>query len=301
MQIPSNGLQLEVDDRGPRDAEALVLVMGLGMQLTAWPEPLVQALVGQGLRVIRFDNRDAGLSQGLDHLGVPSLGWAALKHTLRLPIRAPYALADMAEDALGVLDALGVDRAHLCGASMGGMIVQHLAARHPSRVRSLSLLMTSSGSRSLPQPAAAVQRALLSRPRGSTPEAVVEHLERLMRLIGSERDVADPPAVLRERLQATVRRAWRPQGTARHLLAVAADGDRSRMLQHLRMPTLVLHGQADPLIPVAAAQDLAHRIQGASLQRIPHMGHDLPLALLPRLAAAIGSHCLAHGADSGAA
>jgi pimeloyl-ACP methyl ester carboxylesterase len=297
MQVHANGLRIEVDDRGPRQADPIVLVMGLGMQLIAWPEALVDALLAQGLRVIRFDNRDAGLSQGMDHLGVPSLAWAALKHTLRLPVRAPYTLADMAADTVGVMDALDIERAHVCGASLGGMVVQHLAARHPARVRSLCLLMTSSGARHLPQPAAAVRRALLSRPRGSSPEAVIEHLERLMRLIGSASDVADPPAVLREKLQASVQRAWRPQGTARQLLAVAADGDRSRLLHHVRAPTLVLHGQSDPLIPVAAAHDLVHKVRGATLQCVPPMGHDLPLSLLPRLAAAIGGHCVIHKAS----
>jgi pimeloyl-ACP methyl ester carboxylesterase len=281
MQISANGLQIEVDDQGPASGEPLLLIMGLGMQLVAWPDELVQTLVARGFRVIRLDNRDAGLSQGFDQLGVPSIPWAAVKHVLRLPVASPYAIADMAADALGVLDALGIQRAHVCGASMGGMIAQHLAARHPQRVKSLTLMMTTSGARHLPRPAARVQRALLARPDGADPEAVVQHLARLMQLIGSPGYPA-PPEDLRRRLRASVQRAWRPQGTARQLLAVVADGDRSALLRQVQAPTLVIHGDADPLIPFAAGQELVRLVPGATLDAVPGMGHDLPQPLLPR-------------------
>lgn len=289
MRVAANGIQLEVDDQGPRSGEPLLLIMGLGMQLTAWPQALVDDLVARGFRVVRMDNRDAGLSDGFDHLGVPSLAWAALKHTLRLPVRAPYGIADMAADALGVLDALGLDRVHVCGASLGGMIAQHLAARHPTRVRSLTLMMTTTGARHLPQATPKVQRMLLSRPSGRDPDAVVAHLERLLAVIGSP---GYPPdhAELHRRLQETVRRAWRPAGTARQLIAVAADGDRTRLVRHIQAPTRVVHGDADPLIPVAAAHDLARHIHGAVLDIVHGMGHDLPTPLLPRLAAAIADN-----------
>jgi pimeloyl-ACP methyl ester carboxylesterase len=127
-QVRANGLSIEVDVQGPRDGVPTLLIMGLGMQLTAWYEPLVQMLVERGRRVVRFDNRDAGLSQGFDHLGMPSVAWAALRYALRLPVRSPYAIADMARDAVGVLDALGIERAHIVGASLGGMVAQHLGA-----------------------------------------------------------------------------------------------------------------------------------------------------------------------------
>jgi pimeloyl-ACP methyl ester carboxylesterase len=286
MQLSANGLQIEVDDRGPPGGEPVLLIMGLGMQLVAWPDELVDALVARGMRVIRFDNRDAGLSQGFDHLGVPHLGVAALRYLLRLPVRAPYAIADMAADALGVLDALGVAQAHVCGASMGGMIAQHLAAHHPRRVSRLTLMMTTSGSRRLPQPRAHIQRALLARPDGSDPEAVVAHLERLLHLIGSPGFRPDPQR-LRERLRAAVARAWRPAGTARQLCAVVADGDRTPMLRLIQAPTTVIHGRDDPLVPAACGEDLAHRIAGARLELIAGMGHDLPLALVPRFVDAI--------------
>jgi pimeloyl-ACP methyl ester carboxylesterase len=291
MQVQANGLSIEVDVQGPPPAaggQPLVLIMGLGMQLLGWPEELVAELAARGFCVIRLDNRDAGLSSGFDHLGVPNLPWAAMRHWLRLPVAAPYGIADMAEDTRGVLDALGIDSAHICGASMGGMVAQHLAARHPARVRSLTLLMTTSGARHLPQAAMQVQRALLSRPDGRNADAVVAHLERILKLIGSP-GWPSPPERTRQRLRESVERAWRPAGTARQLVAVAADGDRTPMLGRIAAPTRVVHGAADPLVPPAAAHDLATRIHGAELELIPGMGHDLPLALLPRLAEGIAA------------
>jgi pimeloyl-ACP methyl ester carboxylesterase len=283
MQIVANGIGIELDDQGPAGAEPLLLIMGLGMQLIGWPEELVQLLVSRGFRVIRHDNRDVGLSQGFDHLGVPNLPVAAMRHALRLQVHAPYSIGDMADDALGVLDALGIAQAHVCGASMGGMIAQHLAARHPQRVKSLTLLMTTSGSRRLPQAPWSVQKVLMSRPDGSDAEAVVAHLLNVMSVIGSP---AYPPEPVRlqRRLRQSVQRAWRPAGTARQLAAVAADGDRTTLLLGIKAPTLVIHGEADPLVPVAAGRDLAQRIAGAQSDFIPGMGHDLPLQLLPRLA-----------------
>ena len=289
MQIVANGIGIEVDDQGRAAAEPLLLIMGLGMQLIGWPDELVQMLVGRGFRVIRLDNRDAGLSQGFDHLGVPNLALAALQHTLHLGVRAPYRVADMAADALGVLDALGIERAHVCGASMGGMISQHLAAGHPDRVKSLTLMMTTSGARRLPQAHWKVHKAMLSRPDGRNPAEVVAHLQRLLTLIGSPAYTAEPER-LRARLQQSVQRAWRPAGTARQLAAIVSDGDRSELLSRIRSPTAVIHGQADPLVPVAAGHDLHSRIAGARADIVPGMGHDLPLQLLPRFADTIADN-----------
>ena len=289
MRIGANGLEFEIDDQGPRDGAPLLLIMGLGMQLIAWPEPLVAELVKRRFRVIRMDNRDIGLSQHLDTLGVPSVFGAMLRHTLRLKVTSPYSLQQMAADCAGVLDALGIVRAHVCGASMGGMIAQHLAARHASRVASLTLVMTTSGARHLPKPSLAVRSALLARPKDDSPEARCDALEHVLRVIGSPGYPPDPVA-LRARVAASVARSWHPQGTARQLLAIAADGDRTPMLSAIAAPTAIVHGMADPLIPVAAASDLARKIRGATLDLIPGMGHDLPTELLPRLAADIAGN-----------
>ncbi len=300
MRVVANGIGIEVDDQGPPDGEPLLMIMGLGMQLTGWPDELVQHLVSRGLRVLRFDNRDAGLSRRFDALGVPNVVAAATRHALHLPVHAPYTLADMAADAVGVLDALGIARAHVCGASMGGMIAMHVAAEHPQRVASLTLVMTTSGSRRLPQPSWRVQRALTQRPAGRGEAAIVGHLERLFGIIGSPAYPPDP-ALLRERLTASVRRAWHPAGTARQLVAVIADGDRSARLARISAPTRVIHGQADPLVPVAAAHDLAARIRGAELDVVPGMGHDFPRPLLSRLADGIVANARRAGAATGAA
>lgn len=291
MQVSANGVRIEVDLHGPDDGEPLLMIMGLGMQLIAWPDGLVDELVARGFRVIRFDNRDVGLSQPFDQLGLPNIPLAALLHTLRLPVRAPYQLADLARDAVGVLDALGIARAHVCGASMGGMIAQHLGFAHGQRLKSLTLMMTTSGQRGLPKESLKVRRALLSRPRpASTPEQkfenVLDHYVSLYGVIGSPGYPAEP-RLLRERIAHSVKRSFRPQAVARQLVAIAADTHRAERLPRITAPTLVIHGQDDPLIPVAAARDLARRIPGARLEILPGWGHDLPEPLWPRLAAEV--------------
>jgi pimeloyl-ACP methyl ester carboxylesterase len=289
MQISANGISIEVEDEGPPNGEPLMLIMGLGMQLTSWPAEMVRALVSRGFRVIRFDNRDAGLSQGFDHLGVPNLPLMTVQHMLHWQVKAPYLLADMARDALGVLDALGLASAHICGASLGGMVAQHLAASHPQRVRSLNLMMTTSGSRRLPQATLAARRVMLQRARSSDLEAVLDHYANLFHVIGSPAYRPDP-VEFRERMRQGLQRAFRPTGTLRQLVAVAADGDRTPMLGRIKAPTHVIHGEADPLIPVDNGRDLARRIAGATSDYITGMGHDLPLPLVPRFVDGIAAN-----------
>jgi pimeloyl-ACP methyl ester carboxylesterase len=286
MQLSANGVRLEVEDHGSPQGEPLLLVMGLGMQLLGWHEDFVALLVARGFRVIRFDNRDIGLSQSFDQGGVPNLALDSLRYALGFRVKAPYTLADMAGDAVGVLDALGIDSAHVCGASMGGMIAQRMAASAPKRVRSLTLMMTSSGARKLPGPTLKVRSAMISRPASATVEGIVEHYVRLYALIGSPA-YPSPPAYLRERFTTSVKRSYRPAGTARQMVAIAADGDRSPVLGAIRMPTRVIHGRADPLVPIDAGLDLKAKIAGAEIDAIDGMGHDLPTPLWPRFVAGI--------------
>ena len=287
MQVFANGISIEVEDHGSPTGEPLLLIMGLGMQLLAWQDDFVAVLVGRGFRVIRFDNRDIGLSESFDAAGLPNLAVGSLRYALGLKLKSAYSLDDMAADCLGLLDALGIAAAHVCGASMGGMIAQRLAVRAPERVKSLTLMMTSSGSRRLPGPSLKVRRALISRPSDPKKvESIVEHYVGLYGLIGSPGYPADKND-LRARFTRSISRSHRPAGTARQMVAIAADGDRSQILPGIRVPTHVIHGAADVLVPVPAGRDLGARIPGASLDVIEGMGHDLPRALWPRFVAGI--------------
>ena len=287
MLISANGIGIEVEDHGPPGGAALLLIMGLGMQLVAWPDGFIKALVARGFRVIRFDNRDIGLSQAFDHHGVPNIVLDAFKYSFRMGVKSPYRLADMADDAAGVLEALGLPSAHVCGVSMGGMIAQHLALRHPERVKSLTLMMTSSGARHLPGPSMKVRAAMLGRPdKPGDMNALLAYYVRLYRLIGSP-GFPTPDQVIARRVEGWVRRSNRPASNLRQLVAIAADGDRSAALQQLRVPTQVIHGREDALVPVAAGHDLVQKIPGAVLDIIEGMGHDLPEALWPRFVSGI--------------
>ena len=194
LTTPNTGIEIFYEDRGSPDAEVILLVMGLGAQMVLWPDELVAALVGDGFRVIRYDNRDIGLSSHLDAQGEPNLLWQFVKSRLGLRLRSAYALQDMAQDALGILDALGVARAHVVGVSMGGMVSQRIAATVPERVLSLTSVMSSSGAPGLPGPRPHVARALLKRPRSQRPDHVAAHALNLFRLIGSPAFAQDMPA-----------------------------------------------------------------------------------------------------------
>ncbi len=293
MKIVANGLQIEVEDSGLGAAgerrPAVLLIMGLGMQLVAWPPDMVQALVNAGYRVIRHDNRDVGLSQRMESLGKPNLIWAGLQHKLGFAPRPPYTLADMAADALGVLDALGVKQAHVVGMSMGGMIAQRLALAAPNRVLSLTSVMSSSSAPGLPQARPEVIAALMRRPSGLDRQAVVDHYVRLFRVIGSP-GFETPAAELRQRIAQSADRGFYPVGTLRQMLAVMADSSRAAQLGQISAPTLVFHGHDDPLLPYACGEDTARRIPGARLVGVAGMGHDLPGPVVDRLLAALLPH-----------
>lgn len=288
-------IELEFERSGDPQRPTIVLIMGLGMQLTAWPDELVDALVQRGYAVLRFDNRDAGLSTQLDAFRPRGMLGALLRGAVGLSVDAPYRLADLADDTVALLDALGLQRVHVVGASMGGMVAQLVAARHPKRVMSLTSIMSTSGARWLPPPRPTALRALMRRPpAGASVDTLVDHYIGLFGVIGSPGHPTPEPR-LRERLQRSLARAYRPAGTARQMLAIAASGDRRADLARIAVPTLVIHGAADPLVPPAAGRDTARRVRGAELLMVPGMGHDLPPSLLPMLAERIASHCDAAG------
>lgn len=296
MKIKANNIEIAIEDTHPGDATGrpvVLLIMGLGMQLIAWPPAMVQAIADAGFRVVRFDNRDIGLSQHFDHLGSPSLIWEGLKFRMGWRIRPPYRIEDMAADTVGVLDALQIARAHVVGVSMGGMVAQRVAVLAPSRVISLSSIMSSSGARGLPEASPAVTRVLLSRPAGKGVQAAVDHTARLLKAIGSP-GFPTPDAELREKVAAAAQRSFHPQGVVRQMVAIAADGTRAAALAKVTAPTLVLHGRADPLVPMACGQDTAKRIPGARFESIEGMGHDLPPGVVERLLAFMIPHFKAH-------
>ena len=287
----ANGIDICYQALGDRGSSAILLIMGLGMQLIAWPDAFCESLVDSGFRVIRFDNRDAGHSTHIDWRQRPRLLLSIARGVLGLPVRSPYQLSDMAADAIALLDALEVERAHLVGVSMGGMIAQCMAARYPEHLLSLTSIMSSSGNWRVACGKPAVLGQLLRRPaRPDDPASQLDHLMRLFGVIGSPGFPSDQ-ADLRQQLARAIRRANCPAGHYQQLLAIIAAGDRRRELARIRTPTLVIHGADDPLVPVAAGYDTAKHIAGARLEIIRGMGHDLPPAVQKLVLQAVVSHC----------
>lgn len=282
------------ETQGDPANEPVLLIMGLGMQLISWPDSFCEGLVRQGFYVIRFDNRDSGLSTKLTHLGKPNVMFALLKMRLGIPLKAGYTLNDMASDAIGVLDALGIQKAHIIGASMGGMIAQIVAADYPERTLSLTSIMSTSGRRGLPEGTPEARKILFAKPPDpADTERVIDHFLHTMHVIGGRKEYLASDEVLRQRVAKRVARCLEPAGTLRQLLAVGASGDRVELLKTIRAPTLVIHGKQDPLMNIACGRDTAQLVPHAVLQEIDGMGHDLPDGLNAHLTQLIGDHCRA--------
>jgi pimeloyl-ACP methyl ester carboxylesterase len=289
--VSANGIDIAYDETGDAKAPAILLIMGLGTQMIAWTEPFCAALADRGYRVIRFDNRDIGLSSKIETAPPVDLAATMARAMAGKPIDAPYTLDDMAADAMGLMDALGIERAHIVGASMGGMIAQIIAANHGQRVRSLTSIMSSSGDPGLPPAKPEAIAALLApRPGIENRETAILHGMGVYRVIGSP-GFPTPEVELRAKVERALDRSYYPNGVGRQFLAIIANGSRAQMLERIAIPTLVIHGADDPLVPVEAGEDTAKRIPGAQLRVIPGMGHDLATGLIPILVGAIATHC----------
>jgi len=275
-----NGVEIEYEAFGAETNPAILLIMGFASQLTRWPVELCEELAGRGFFVIRYDNRDVGKSTSMDSLGLPDLRAVA---TGGAPA---YTLGDMAADAAALLDHLGIARAHIVGASMGGMIAQLVAHNHSEKTLSLTSIMSSTGNPALPGAREEVMAVLGTVAAPDDRQAIIDRGVRLAQLIGSPAHPEGDDAV-RDRVVRDMQRGYNPGGMVRHMAAIIADGDRRERLRNIAAPTIVLHGLDDPLVPVDGGRDTAAHIAGAELIEVPGMGHDFPVALAPLFADAI--------------
>jgi pimeloyl-ACP methyl ester carboxylesterase len=301
--VKANNLDIEVETHGDPSDPAVVLIMGLAAQLIHWPPALIEALVTAGYRVVAFDNRDIGLSDKLEHLSAPSPALTFVSSVIGLGwMVAPYTLKNMAADTIGVLDALDIDRAHLLGVSMGGMIGQVAAAEHGKRLLSFTSIMSSTNNRELPRSNnGIVKRIVEARAKARSPEDMVERSMEILEMIGTP-DGGREPAALRQIVEQGIQRCSYPAGVRRQIAAIVASGDLRRYARLIDVPTLVMHGDRDPLVPHAGSMDIAANVPGARLEIIEGMGHDLPPRHLDRISTLVIEHLDAvHASDSAAA
>lgn len=278
MKAKANGVELEYETFGEPSDPALLLIMGLGAQMTYWPEALCEKLAARDFHVIRFDNRDVGLSTKLDHAPVPEIADIIMGKA-----SAPYSLDDMAADAAGLLDALKIEKAHIVGASMGGMIAQLFAANHPKKTLSLTSIMSTTGNPAVPPATPEAMAALTNRLPADTPiEAMVDNAVKVQTAIGSPGHNYDTPEE-RGRLRKAIERSVYPAGFGRQMAAIIAGGDRRTRLKGVAAPTTVIHGEVDPLVPPGGGHDTAASIENAELILIAGMGHDLPPFVLDQV------------------
>ena len=286
---PSNGLRLCYDTFGDAAAPPMLLIMGLGAQMVLWDDEFCAALAARGYYVIRFDNRDIGRSSYFEEVAKIDLPALMMAQMQGKPITSPYTLRDMADDAAGLLDHLGIAAAHVAGASMGGMIAQEMAMNHASRVRSLVSIMSSTGSPALPPPAPEAAAVLMAPPPSGREEYIANFCRswKVLRADSFPVDEARDPA----RAARMWERGLNPAGVARQLLAIFAGGDRTARLAGVTAPTLVIHGTPDPLVRIEAGRATAAAIPGARLLEIGNMGHAIPLAIWDEVTDAMAGHC----------
>jgi pimeloyl-ACP methyl ester carboxylesterase len=279
--LQANGITIEYEDFGPADAPVILLIMGLGAQMIQWDEGIIDLLVERGFRVIRYDNRDVGLSEKIEGGPAPDV-MAAMTGDVS---SASYTLDDMAADAAGLLDGLGIDKAHLVGASMGGMIAQTFAINYPQRTLSLCSIMSTTGNVEVGQPHPEVLPILLG-PRPTSREQAMDRAVEAVKAFGSKGLEVDWEGI-RQRAGRSYDRCFYPAGFARQLIAIIASGDRTERLRRLDLPTVVIHGTDDGLIDISGGRATAEAIPGAELIEIKGMGHDQPKAAWPLIVDAI--------------
>jgi pimeloyl-ACP methyl ester carboxylesterase len=286
--VAANGITLCYDTFGDPSAPPMVLIMGLAAQMILWDDDFCTELAARGYWVIRFDNRDIGMSTRFPEARTPKFAEMALAQVTGVRLRVPYTLRDMADDTLGLMDALGIKTAHVVGASMGGAIAQEIAIRYPARLRSLTSIMSSSGSRLLPGPTPKAMARLGKKVPLDRAGYVREYVV-TWSILNGDRLPFDAERT-RGHGELTYERGINPAGAARQLMAIVASGSRKRALRKVRVPALVIHGTDDPLVPVEAGYDLARTIPGARLVLIEGMGHSFPRVVWPRIIDAIAQH-----------
>ena len=289
--VEANGIKICYDEFGDPASTPLLLVMGLAAQMIVWEVDFCNDLAARGFRVIRFDNRDIGKSTHFSDAPAPAMNEIFMAAMTKRPLPIAYTLRDMAADAMGLLDALGIATAHVVGLSMGGAIAQEIAINFPARVRSLTSIMASSGNPNLPPPSAA-GLGVLTRPRPATREAYVADYVANWQVLNGPNFAFDE-ARTRAQAELGYERGLNPDGVSRQMLAIVASGDRRDALHRVALPALVIHGSADPLVPVEAGRDTAASIPGAELVIVEGMGHTLPRAAWPRVIDAIARHASA--------
>lgn len=286
--VETNGIRVCYDTFGDKSDPPLLLIMGLGAQMISWPDEFCARLAQQGFWVIRFDNRDIGRSTRLDEAGVPNVLEVMMSVGMGATPSVPYLLKDMAQDTVGLLDALGIDKAHVVGASMGGMILQELLICHPERVMTATSIMSTTGDPSLPQPAPEAM-AVLTTPAPTERDKYLDHSVGIWRVLNG-----NVFPINEEEIRANAARAYdrglSPAGTARQMVAIFASGSRREGLKQVKVPTLVIHGDIDPLVPLAGGEDTAVHIPNAKIMIIEGMGHSLPLEAWPQIIEAVTNH-----------
>ena len=288
--IQANGLELYYEERGDPNGSPILLIMGLGRQMIAWPEPFMDELAKDGHRIVLFDNRDAGLSTHFHDGPKPNIAMTAIAALLGMSIKRAYLLSDMAQDAGALLDHLGIKAAHIVGVSMGGMIAQIMAATMPKRVLSLTSVMSSSGAAGLPGASANLRKRLMkNRPAKGSRDKAIAYGASTMEAMSYPCPSRAKDAFIVGATQA-YDRAYDPLGAGRQLTAIIADGSRTQRLGMIKAPTLVIHGAADALVPLACGADTAKRITGAKCEIIDAMAHDLPPSQDAKVAGLIRAH-----------